>query len=145
MGTKRFNTIKPEWYAFPARIGKSAAGQKRPLDPTKPMVMLKTSCNNMKTRAKVKGRWHDNRHTFITGLAESGDETIRDVAGHVSKGMLKHESHIGMEAKRRTVEALVSNKAAAAIGKAETSAPGAELAQMPENSAKESTKMSRIN
>ncbi len=31
--------------------------------------------------------WHDNRHTFITGLAESGeasDQTIMDIAGHVS-------------------------------------------------------------
>jgi hypothetical protein len=37
-------------------------------------------------------RWHDNRHTFTTDLAESGeasDETIRDIAGHVSKQMLK--------------------------------------------------------
>jgi hypothetical protein len=40
----------------------------------------------------------------ITGLAESGeasDETIRDMAGHVSRQMLKHYSHIGMVAKRR--------------------------------------------
>jgi hypothetical protein len=31
----------------------------------------------------VTGRWHDNRHTLITDLAESGaaDETIRDIAG----------------------------------------------------------------
>jgi hypothetical protein len=41
---------------------------------------------------------------------EAGDETIRDIAGHVSKQMLKHYSHIGMEAKRRAVEALVSKK-----------------------------------
>jgi hypothetical protein len=49
---------------------------------------------------------------LITGLAESGeagDETIRDMAGHVSRQMLKHYSHIGMEAKRRAVEALVAN------------------------------------
>ena len=54
------------------------------------------------------GRWHDNRHTLITDLAESGagDETIRDIAGHVSKQMLKHYSHIRMEAKRRAVDSL---------------------------------------
>jgi hypothetical protein len=37
-------------------------------------------------------------------LAESGDasdETIRDMGGHVSRQMLKPDSHIGMEAKRR--------------------------------------------
>jgi hypothetical protein len=75
------------------------------------MVTLKTSWNNAKRKANVTGRWHDNRHTFITGLAESGeagDETIRDMAGHVSKQMLKHYSHIRMEAKRRALEAIVT-------------------------------------
>lgn len=111
--TKRFHTIKPEWYVFPARIGRPASGQKRPLDPTNPMVTLKTSWKNVKTKAKVNGRWHDNRHTLITDLAESGagDETIRDIAGHVSKQMLKHYSHIRMEAKRRALEAIVEKKA----------------------------------
>ena len=64
----------------------------------------------IKKQAGVTGRWHDNRHTFITDLAESGqasDETIRDIAGHVSKQMLKHYSHIRMEAKRRAVDSLV--------------------------------------
>ena len=89
-------------------------GKPWPKDPTRPMVTLKTSWNNAKRKANVTGRWHDNRHTFITGLAESGeagDETIRDMAGHVSKQMLKHYSHLGMEAKRRAGESLVSKKA----------------------------------
>jgi integrase len=108
--TKRFRTITPDWYVFPGRIGKPASGQKRPLDPTRPMVTLKTSWNNAKRKAKVKGRWHDNRHTLVTDLAESGagDETIRDIAGHVSKQMLKHYSHIRMEAKRRALEGIVT-------------------------------------
>ncbi|MGA2117322.1 MAG: tyrosine-type recombinase/integrase [Bryobacteraceae bacterium] len=111
--TKRFHTIKPEWFVFPARIGTPATGKKRPLDPTKPMVTLKTSWNNVKAKAKVTGRWHDNRHTLITDLAESGagDETIRDIAGHVSKQMLKHYSHIRMEAKRTALESIVVKKA----------------------------------
>jgi len=111
--TKRFHTIQPEWYVFPARIGRPESGQKRPLDPTRPMVTLKTSWKNVKTKAEVKGRWHDNRHTLITDLAESGagDETIRDIAGHVSKQMLTHYSHIRMEAKRRALEAIVEEKA----------------------------------
>jgi integrase len=110
---ERFDTIMPEWYVFPGRIGTPAAGQKRPLDPTKPMVTLKTSWNNVKTRANVTGRWHDNRHTLITDLAESGagDETIRDIAGHVSKQMLKHYSHIRMEAKRAALESIVAKAA----------------------------------
>jgi integrase len=77
------------------------------------MVTLKTSWQNVKTKAKVKGRWHDNRHTLITDRAESGagDETIRDIAGHVSKQMLKHYSHIRMEAKQRALERIVAKKA----------------------------------
>jgi len=75
------------------------------------MVTLKTSWKNVKTKAKVKGRWHDNRHTLITDLAESGagDETIRDIAGHVSRQMLKHYSHIRMETKR-ALEAIVERR-----------------------------------
>jgi hypothetical protein len=44
-----------------------------------------------------------------TDLAESGaaDETIRDIAGHVSKQMLKHYSHIRMAAKRGALEGIV--------------------------------------
>jgi integrase len=66
----------------------------------------------VRNKAKVKGRWHDNRHTLITDLAESGagDQTIMDIAGHVSKQMLRHYSHIRMEAKRSALEAIVHAK-----------------------------------
>ena len=100
--TQHFGTIQPDWYVFPF-------GKPRPNDPTRPMVTLKTSWSNVRTKAGVTGRWHDNRHTLITDLAESGagDETIRDIAGHVSKQMLKHYSHIRMDAKRKALEAIV--------------------------------------
>ena len=73
------------------------------------MTTLKTVWNNIREKANVKGRWHDSRHTLITELAESGagDQTIMDIAGHVSKQMLKHYSHIRMEAKRNALEAIV--------------------------------------
>jgi len=56
----------------------------------------------------VKGRLHDSRHTLITELAESGasDQTIMDIAGHVSRQMLKHYSHIRMKAKREALDAV---------------------------------------
>jgi integrase len=100
--TKRFGTIQAEWYLFPF-------GKPRPRDPTRPMVTLTTSWSNARKRAAVQGRWHDNRHTLVTDLAESGagEETIRDIAGHVSKQMLKHYPHIRMEAKRRALESIV--------------------------------------
>ena len=74
------------------------------------MVTLKTSWNNVRKKAGVTGRWHDNRHTLITDLAESGagDETIRDIAGHVSKQMLTHYSYIRMAAKRKALESIVA-------------------------------------
>ena len=57
--------IQPEWYVF-------AFGKPWPNDPTRPIVTLKTSWSNVRSKAGVSGRWHDNRHTFITDLAESG-------------------------------------------------------------------------
>ena len=44
----------------------------------------------VRDEAKVVGRWHDNRHTLVTELAESGagDEVIMSIAGHVSRAML---------------------------------------------------------
>jgi hypothetical protein len=71
----------------------------------------------------VTGRWHDNRHTLITDLAESGagDQTIMDIAGHVSKRMLRHYSHIRMEAKRTALESIVKKQTIGAADQAEDS------------------------
>ena len=53
-------------------------------------------------------RFHDLRHQAITELAESkaSDQTIMGIAGHVSKKMLQHYSHVRMEAKRNALDAL---------------------------------------
>ena len=75
---------------------------------------------------------------------EAGDETIRDIAGHVSRQMLKHYSHIGMEAKRRAVQSLVPKKPVPANG-SETDAPQADVAQIPESSVKDSTKAAKVH
>ena len=104
---EKFGEPRVEWYVFPF-------GKPSPSDPTRPVTTLKTAWNNVRTKAQVKGRWHDNRHTLITDLAESGagDQTIMDIAGHVSKQMLKHYSHIRMEAKRRALESIVTARPA---------------------------------
>lgn len=103
---KKFEETRPHWYVFPY-------GKPQPTDPTKPVTTMKTVWTKVKKDAGLKGRWHDNRHTFITDLAESGsasDETIKDMGGHVSNRMLKHYSHIRMDAKRKAVESLVSKR-----------------------------------
>ena len=53
-------------------------------------------------------RFHDLRHQAITELAESkaSDQTIMGIAGHVSKKMLQHYSHVRLEAKRNALDAL---------------------------------------
>jgi hypothetical protein len=47
-------------------------------------------------KANVVGRWHDNRHTPVTELSESGagDEVTMSIAGHVSRGMFSRYSHV---------------------------------------------------
>ena len=102
---KKFGKIQPEWYVFPF-------GRPRPSDPTRHVTTLKTAWNTARRNAKVKGRWHDNRHSLITELAENGasDETIMQIAGHVSRSMLRRYSHIRMVAKRAALDAALAGR-----------------------------------
>jgi len=62
-----------------------------------------------KAAAQFRGlRFHDLRHQAITELSENGapDATIMALAGHLSRAMLEHYSHVRMEAKRTAVDAL---------------------------------------
>ena len=67
---------------------------------------MRTAWTKVRDKAKVVGRWHDNRHTLVTELAESGagDKVIMSIAGHVSRAMLSRYSHVRMEAKRRALD-----------------------------------------
>jgi integrase len=53
-------------------------------------------------------RFHDLRHQAITELAEAGatDATMMAVAGHMSREMLEHYSHVRMAAKREALDKL---------------------------------------
>jgi integrase len=69
----------------------------------------RTAWRSVTKEAGLPGlRFHDLRHHAITELAESGlsDQTIMSIAGHVSRAMLEHYSHIRMDAKRRALEGL---------------------------------------
>ena len=69
-------------------------------------------------KSPFKGlRFHDTWHQAITELAESkaSDQTIMSIAGHVSKKMLGHYSHIRMEAKRNALDALTIGRGKEAI------------------------------
>lgn len=55
-------------------------------------------------------RFHDLRHQAITEMAEGGasDATMMAVAGHMSRRMLEHYSHVRMAAKRTVLDKLES-------------------------------------
>ena len=61
--------------------------------------------------AQVRYRWHDLRHTFISRLLENpnvSEDTAKSLAGHVSRRMLEHYSHVRMAAKRTALDKLES-------------------------------------
>jgi integrase len=102
---KKFSELNPDWYVFPF-------GRRGHMDPTRSVTTLKTAWTGVRRTAGVQGRWHDNRHTLITELAESGagDETIMSIAGHVSRQMLTRYSHIRTEAKRHALEDVLARR-----------------------------------
>ena len=75
---------------------------------------MKTAWRNVRNRTGIDGRLHDARHTLITQLSENGagEQTIMDIAGHVSRSMLKRYSHMRMKAKREALEAIATGEAA---------------------------------
>jgi integrase len=102
---KKFGEVNPDWYVFPF-------GRRGHMDPTRSVTTLKTAWTGVRRTAGIQGRWHDNRHTLITELAESGagDETIMSIAGHVSRQMLTRYSHIRTEAKRHALEEVLARR-----------------------------------
>jgi integrase len=106
--TRRSGECRPEWFVF-------AFGTPLPKDPTRPITSFKTAWTKVREKAGVKGRWHDNRHTLVTELAESGagDEVIMSIAGHVSRAMLSRYSHLRLEAKRCALDEIAARQRAA--------------------------------
>jgi integrase len=100
-----------EDYVFPAC---EAAGierehpDKERIDPSKPIKSWRSAWRAALKRAKLQIRFHDLRHTCITKLAESqaSEQTLMAIAGHVSRKMIEHYSHIRIEAKRAVLDAI---------------------------------------
>jgi integrase len=79
------------------------------VDPTKPMLGWRSAWRSMTKEAGLKGlRFHDLRHQAVSELLEKGlsDQTIMQIAGHVSKEMLAHYSHMRLNAKREALKLL---------------------------------------
>jgi integrase len=109
----RFPDHGPDAYVFPRhKVG--LAGNKRvpkvwSVRPDEPIGEWKRTWERLRMAANVNYRWHDLRHTFITRLAENpnvSEETIRALAGHVSRRMLERYSHIRTRAKEDAIRTL---------------------------------------
>jgi integrase len=96
----------PDHYLLPGRI------QRGPYDPSKPMDNWRTAWCRLREAAGMPWlRPYDLRHHAITRLAEKpevSEQTIQAIAGHVSQRMLRHYSHIRLQAKREALELLAS-------------------------------------
>jgi integrase len=92
----------PESYVFPAC-------EHSHIDATRSQKTWRTSWRKLTRAAGLKGlRFHDLRHQCITELLEAGapEAAVLSIAGHVSRKMMEHYSHIRMEAKRKALEGL---------------------------------------
>ncbi len=99
---------EPDHHLFPFRI---YGGQNPGYDPARHQTTFKTSWLKLRAAAKLTGfRMYDLRHHAITSMLENPDiseETVEDIAGHVSRRMKKRYSHIRMEYKRAAVDAML--------------------------------------
>jgi integrase len=102
----KLGATSPEHYLIPKRL----SGKKYDAAQPPSRWGWRTAWRKLTEEAGLGGlRPHDLRHHAITKLAESSEaseQTIMAIAGHVSREMLEHYSHIRQEAKRRAVESL---------------------------------------
>ena len=98
--------VEPEHFLFPA----CEHGR---IDPRRCQRSWRAAWRKLTTAARLQGfRFHDCRHHAITELAESqaSDATIIALAGHVSRKMLEHYSHVRQQAKREAVNVLSAKR-----------------------------------
>jgi integrase len=106
----RLGSVQPDHYLFPFRINRSL------YDPTRHQSHFNKTWSVLRDKAQLPGfRMYDLRHHAITSMLENPDiseETVEDIAGHVSRKMKKRYSHIRMEYKRAAVEAMIQKQRA---------------------------------
>jgi integrase len=109
----QFPNAGEDGYVFPRhRVGLGGDARKPyiwDIDLNQPIGEWKKAWRLACRHADVRYRWHDCRHSFISRLAENpqvSEETIKSLAGHVSKRMLERYSHIRTQAKRDAIAVL---------------------------------------
>jgi integrase len=109
----RFSETASESFIFPFHKvgigGNCRAVEVYDVDLTRPMGSWRKAWLGACEIAGIRYRWHDLRHTFVSRLAETAsvsEQTIRSLAGHVSRQMLEHYSHIRSHAKQAAIRCL---------------------------------------
>jgi integrase len=120
----RFPDAAPENYLFPFhRL--AISGFKRgaivydvKLDRQMSPSSYRTAFATARKRSGVRCRFYDAGHTFITRLAENpaiSEETIRQLAGHVSPRTLSRYAHIRAKARREAIAMLEAEAAESSV------------------------------
>jgi integrase len=83
-----------------------------PLDPTRPILGIKSAWESIRDKAGIDCRFHDLRHTAYSKLdeAEVPEQVIMALMGHVSRAMRDRYSHARMDAMRDAVKHLELDK-----------------------------------
>src|SRR5487761_202323 len=109
----RLPAADPEAFVFPSHQIGCAVDARGPfiysVDFQQPVNEWKSAWYTALRQVGLKYRWHDVRHTFITRLLENpnnSEETVRALAGHVSRKMMEHYSHIRQKAKEVAIAGL---------------------------------------
>ena len=100
---------QPDHYVFPAC-------ENGRFNPATPQKSWRTAWRSLRKTAGIATlRFHDLRHHAITELAESNasDATIMAIAGHVSRQMLEHYSHVRLDLKRKALDGLATRRSSA--------------------------------
>jgi len=110
---ERFPEAGPDSFLFPCHKVGMGGDSRLPVlygvDLNRPMGSWRKAWRLACQAAGVRYRPHDMRHTFISRLAENpsvSEQTIKALAGHVSRQMLERYSHIRSEKKQAAIQAL---------------------------------------
>ncbi|HXM93959.1 MAG TPA: tyrosine-type recombinase/integrase [Candidatus Dormibacteraeota bacterium] len=104
---------RPNSFLFPYHKIGLAGNSRLPVlydvDLMRPMGSWRKAWRIASKAAGVRYRPHDMRHTFISRLAENpnvSEQTIKALAGHVSRQMIERYSHIRSQAKQAAIQTL---------------------------------------
>jgi integrase len=98
-----FGEAQPSWYVFPF-------GNRKRVDPTRPITNIKKAWQRLKAKLKINYRLHDTRHTLATKMAIAGvpEAKRRYVMGHVDENVIRRYTHLQAEDCRADLERALS-------------------------------------